>query len=184
MEFLHKIKDRVKSLETSDIYKYFGIFFGIMLACLALLTYVHYSKVSKYTTSLKTLEKARAQTKKILRDYKAVSAQKAHVEEILAENKNFRVGEAYQSILERLGLTMRQTDQTAPTPGESISGKTEIVVSSHINGITMKQLTNLLSEIGNVPQMYTKDLVIKKNPQAPVVDIYISVATLEPSSTQ
>lgn len=184
MELLDRIQEFIKGLEDIDVYKYFAAFLAALVVLLTISIYLHYSRVSRYTADLKTLETLRAQTKKILSDYKAVTAQKEKVEDILAQNKNFRVGEAFQSILEKTHLLMHQTDQTAPTPGETVSGKTEILVSSHLNNINMKQLTDLLLQIANVPQMYTKDLVIKKNPNAPAVDVDITVATLEPSTTE
>ncbi len=183
MEFFEKIRDFIKGLEDVDIYKYFAAFFAAMLIILSLFIYLHYSRVNKYLTDIKNVETMRSQTKKILSDYKAVTAQKEVVEEILAQNKDFRIGEAYQSILEKTGLLRFQTDQTTPTAGESVSGKTEILISSHFAGITMKQLTDLLLAIANVPQMYTKDIVIKKSPTMPTIDVEITVATLEPSTT-
>lgn len=179
MQFLDSIRDYIKEMDESEYYKYFGAFIGALLLLIGLLSYFHYSRVRAYKSDLKMLETQRKQTQKILADYKSVTAQKEKVEDILAQNKDFRIGEAYQTVLEKLGLMLRQTDKTAPTEGETISGKTEIYVSSHLNGLSMKQLTDLLFQIANIPQMYVKDLVIKKNPTMPAVDVDITVATLE-----
>lgn len=184
MEFLEKIADFINGLETTDIYKYLGMFIAALLIPLCLLFYLHYSKVHTYQSSLKSVETLRAQTKKILSDYKMVNAQKEKVEEILSQNKDFRIGEAYQSLLEKLGLATSQVEQATPTSGETVSGKTEFLLSSHINSITMKQVTDLLSQIATIPQMYIKDLIIKKAPNTPTVDIELTVATLEPSTVQ
>lgn len=182
MEFLEKIVDFINGLETSDIYKYLALFFAALLIPLSLLIYLHYSKVHTYQTALKSAETLRAQTKKILSDYRTVNAQKEKVEEILSQNKDFRIGEAYQSLLVKLGLATQQVEQATPTAGETVSGKTEILLNSHINSLTMKQVTDLLSQIAAIPQMYIKDLVIKKAPNTPTVDIELTVATLEPST--
>lgn len=182
MTFLEKIRDAIKEWETRDALLYLGAFLTGLVILFGLTIYLHYRKVSYYQTALKSVENMRNQTKKIISDFKAVTAQKEKVEEILAQNKNFRVGEAYQLILEKTGLISRQTDQSTPTSGETTSGKTEIFVTSHLAGINMKQLTDLLVDIAEIPQMYVKDLVIKKNPTSPAVDIDITVATLEPSA--
>lgn len=184
MDFLEKTRDFIKSLEDIDVYKYFAAFFATLLVLLSLFMYFHYSRVSKYHADLKNIETMRAQTKKILNDYKAVTAQKEKVEEILAENKEFRIGEAYQLVLEKMRLLPYQTEQTTPTAGESVGGKTEIQISSHFSGLTMKQLTDLLIEIANVPQMYVKDLTIKKASNAAAVDVDITVATLESTTPE
>ena len=48
----------------------------------------------------------------------------------------------------------------------------------------MKNLTDLLSQIAAVPQLYAKDLTIKKVPNTQAIDVDITVATLESSTTQ
>lgn len=184
MEFLETIRDFIKGLEDRDVYKYFAAFFAGLFVLLSLSFYLHYNRVHKYLADIKNVESMRAQTKKILSDYKAVTAQKEKVEEILAENKEFRLGEAYQAILEKTGLLARQTDQSTPTAGESIGGKTEFYLTSHFEGMNMRQVTDLLLAIANVPQMYVKDLVIKKEPNTPAVDVDITVATLESGATE
>ncbi len=184
MEFLEKIREFIKGLEDKDAYLYFAAFIGFLLLLLAGSFYFHYRRVNKYLDEIKNAESMRTQTKKIISDYKAVSAQRARVEEILAENKDFRIGEAYQSILDKSGLARFQTEPVAPTRGETVGGKTEILISSHLAGLSMKQLTDLLLQIANVPAMYTKDLIIKKSPNAPAVDIDITVATLEPGTAE
>lgn len=183
MELLNRIKDFIRALEDRDLYIYIASYLAILMLLLMLLIYFHYSKVSSYNEQLKKIDTQRAQTKKILTDYKAVNLQAARVEDILAENKNFRIGEAYQGIINRLGLGSNQTEMPTPAAGETVSGKTEVVLNTHLNGITMKQLTDLLSEIANVNQMYPKDLVIKKTPNSQTVDVDLTIATLEPSTT-
>lgn len=181
MEFLRPISDFIHNLDESDYYKYGGAFLGAVALVFLLLIYIHYSKVHKYYANLKKVETLRAQTKNIVSDYRVVLAQREKVEEILEQNRDFRIGEAYQSIIQKVGLSSRASEISAPTTGESISGKTEVQVSSHFAGINMKQVTDLLSEIAAVPRLYVKELVIKKTPNAQAVDVDITVATLESS---
>ncbi len=182
MELLDKFRDFISNLEDTDFYKYLGAFFGVFALLLCLLFYIHYSKVNKYFAELKKADAMRLQTKKLLGDYKAVNAQREKVEDILAKDRNFRIGEAYQTIVQRSGLSSR-AELSAPTSGESFSGKTEVVISSHFSSLTMKQVTDLLQAIAQVPQLYVKDLVLKKTPSQ-TVDVDITVATLVPSSVE
>jgi hypothetical protein len=183
MAVLSRIKDFIRGLDERELYLYMGGFLAFMLLLLGLLIYLHYSRVNRYMTDLKRLDTQRGQTRKILSNYKSVNLQQARVEEILAENKNFRIGEAYGTIINRLRLGGHQQELPTPTSGETVSGKTEVLLHSHLTGISMKQLTDLLSEIANVIQMYPKDLVIKKMPNAQAVDVDLTVATLEPAAT-
>ncbi len=110
---------------------------------------------------------------------------KAHsqkVEEILAQNKDFRIGEAVLDIIQRAGLRLQ--NPITPTTGESVSGKTEIQVTAQLSRLSMKNVTDLLTTIAAVPQLYTKELSIKKEGDSPAVDLDITIATLELSSTE
>ncbi len=184
MALLTRIREFIKGLDERDLYLYMGGFFGAFLLLFGLIVYFHYSRISRYTADLKRLDTQRTQTRKILTNYKTVNLQQARVEEILAENKNFRIGEAYQSIVNKVRLGTHQQDQPTPTTGETVSGKTEVLLHTHLDRISMKQLTDLLSEIANVTQMYPKELVIKKTPNAQAVDVDLTIATLEPAAAE
>jgi hypothetical protein len=182
VEFLESLRDFIKNVDEGDYYKYFGAFMGALLIALSLVFFIHYRKVTTYQTNLKNIDAQRTQARKILADFKVVTAQRERVEEILEQNKEFRIGEAYQSIVQKMGLNSQMHDLTAPSLGESVSGKTEVLVSSHFSSITMRQVTDLLSEIAAVAILYVKELVIKKTPNSQTVDVDITVATLEPSA--
>jgi hypothetical protein len=180
MEFLDSLRDYIKNVEDRDLYKYVAIFFGALFLLFGLLAYFHYNRLNKYANEIKKVDSARNQTKKLLKDYKVVQAQKQRTEEILAQNPNFRIGEAYQSIIQKSGLAGKLQDQSAPTTGESFADKIEMQVNSQFTGLSMKQVTDLLAEIAATPQLYTKELTIKKVPNMSAVDVNITVATLEP----
>lgn len=183
MEALDNIRHRIKSLEDKELYTYSAAFFGIMLLLLALLTFVHYRKVRYYQAELKRVDTQRAETKKILSNYKIAKAHSQKVEEILAQNKDFRIGEAFQDIIQRVGLGSRLQNQIVPTIGEAVSGKTEFQVAAQFSRLSMKNVTDLLMAIAAVPQLYTKEVAIKKEQGSPAVDVDITIATLELSAT-
>lgn len=184
MESLDRLKTTIKNLEDRELITYSGAFFGIILALLGLLFFFHYRKVRYYTSELKRIDVQRAETKNILRDYKIAKAHSQKVEEILAEHADFRIGEAFLDIIQKAGLSNRVQNRTAPTTGESVSGKTEIQVSAQFSRLSMKNVTDLLMAIAAVPQLYTKDLTIKKENGSPAVDLDITIATLELSSAE
>lgn len=184
MESLDRLKATIKNLEDRELVTYSGAFFALMLLLMGLLFFFHYRKVSYYKQELKRVDVQRAETKKILSNYKVAKAHSQKVEEILAEHADFLIGEAFQAIIQRAGLSNRVQNQTAPTTGESVSGKTEIQVSAQLTRLSMKNVTDLLLAIAQVPQLYTKDLSIKKETGSPAVDLDITIATLELSSAE
>lgn len=179
MNVLDSIRDTIKYSESKELTKYMGIFVAVFCLIFGVLMYLSYRQVSKYNSQLKQLGSWRKQTQQILRDAKIVRAQQQEVEEILSKDKDFRIGEAYQSVVRRANLSEKLVDTSLPTTGETISGKTEVQVTSHLKGLSMKEVTDFLVGIAQVPQMYTKEVTIKKTPGRPTVDINIAVATLE-----
>jgi len=184
MQILDSLRDKIKYADDKELYQYVGIFSGITCVTFALLLYLHYSRVSWHTGQLKQLNSWRTQTRQILSDAKMVKLQQEEVEEILAKDKDFRIGQAYQAIVRSANLTSKVVDQSIPTTGESISGKTEVLVTSQLRGLSMKEVTDFLVLIAQVPQLYTKELTIKRTPGRSMVDVDITVATLEPSSPE
>ena len=179
MEPITWLKDLIRNAEERERLLYAGVFFGLLFLSLGLGTYLHHRRVSFYKNQLKKIDTLRSKTKKILSDYQMVKAQQEKVEQLLAENKDFLIGEAYQKLVKRVGLSAYIKDETAPTTQETVSGKREVQISSNFSGISMKQVTDLLSQIANMPQLFTKELIIKKTPQAQSVDLDITIATLE-----
>jgi hypothetical protein len=184
MEALDNLRNRIKNLEDRELYTYSAALFGAILLLLALLTFVHYRKVSYYREELKRVDTQRAETKKILSNYKIAKAHSQKVEEILAQNKDFRIGEAFQDIIQRVGLSGRLQNQIVPTIGEAVSGKTEFQVIAQFSRLSMKNVTDLLMAIAAVPQLYTKEVTIKKENGSPAVDLDITIATLELSTNE
>lgn len=183
MELINRLKNFISNLEEKESYKYILASIGILFLLLALLAYFYYSKINKYNNELKRINTQRQQTRKILGDYKSVNQQQFKVEEILAQDPNFRISQAYKDIIQKSGLTVYQQDEPTRAIGESVDNKTEITLTSHLTGISMKQLTELLSNIANIIRLYPKDLTIKKSPKAQAIDVDLTIATLEPAST-
>lgn len=183
MEWLTRIQDALKTAERRELLMYAGGFFGILALAMGLLLYFHQSRVSFYKKELKKMDSLRIQTKQLLTQYKRVKAQQATVEELLGQNKDFRIGQAFQALVQKTGLSGYIKDPTPPSTHEVISGKQEVQISSLLVGISMKQVTDLLAQIAATPQLYVKELTIKKTPQARSVDLDITIATLEPTET-
>ncbi len=182
MALLDPIVDMIKQADESELLTYLGIVAGVFVALLSIMFYFHYSNVSWHTTQLRKLDRERTKTRTILRDAKAVKGQQQQVEDILAQDKDFRIGQAYQSIIKQGNFSSKLVDKR-PTlhSGESISGKTEVQITSTLRGLSMKEVTDFLLLIAKVPQLYTKDITIKKIQGRSTVDIDITIATLESS---
>lgn len=182
MEAFKKFRDFINNLDEKEFYKYTFLFLGVFFLIIGLIFYVSYSRIAKYTALLQQLNKERLKTRKILSENRIVIQQESKVEEILARNKNFILRQAYNEILKNVDLTKHQSEEPTTGQGITISGKIERILISHLDGITMKQLTELLLKIAEEERIYPKELIIKKTPNAKTVDVELTVATLEPLS--
>ena len=185
MELFSPIRDFLRQADDRELYTYGGIMAGVLCVLFGLLIYFHYRNVSWYTNEFKKLDKLRTTTRSILQDAKLPKLQQQQVDAILAQDKNFRIVQAYQTILKEENLSdPKRVDLSVPTTGESISGKTEVIITSTLRGLSMKEVTDFLVHIAQIPQLYTKDITINKVPGQSTVDVDITVATLEPSTLE
>lgn len=179
MDLLNRVRTFIKNLDDRELIKYFAGFGLFILALIGLILYLNYSRTRTYTTKLKQINTERQRTKMILTDYKLVNLQKQKIEEILSSNNNFFIAQEYQNILKNVGLARYQSEEPTKSDGHIISGKIERILSSHLDAITMKQLTELLTRIAENERLYPKELTIKKVPNSQKIDIDLTIATLE-----
>lgn len=179
MTLLNKIQNFIKNLDEQELIKYF-LGYGLgLLSLIALILYLNFSGVNKYKSKLQEINKERLTTKRILTDYKLVNLQKQKIEEILSTDKNFFIAQEYNNIIKKLGLTNYQSEECTKSDGQVISGKIERILACHLDSITMKQLTELLTQIAEIERFYPKELIIKKVPNSQKIDIDLIIATLE-----
>lgn len=182
METLKKFRNFIDNLEDKELYQYILLACGLLIAIMGIFIYIHYSYVNKYKNEIEQVNKQRQVTKKILTEYKLVNQQQDKVEEILAQNKNFIITKEFKDIIQKIGLESHMSDEPKRVVGETIRNKTEMLLNAHLEAISMKQLTDLLSEISDIPQLYPIELTIKKTPNNQTVNVDLTIATLESSS--
>lgn len=176
---LTTIQNFIKNLDEQELVKYFAGFGLATLGLISLIMYLNYSGVNKYKFKLHEINKERLKTKRILTDYKLVNLQKQKIEEILSTDQNFYIAQEYNNLIKKLGLSQYQSEQPTKSDGQIISGKIERILTFHLDSITMKQLTELLTQIAEIERLYPKELTIKKVPNSQKIDIDLTIATLE-----
>lgn len=184
MEAIKKLRDFIRNLDETEFYKYTAIFLAIFFILFGLISYINYNRTRKYNILLEQINQERTKTKRILSEFKLVSQQKAKVDEILAQKKDFFIAQEFNNILQKLGLATHQPEEPTRSDGPIISGKSEQILTSHLYGLTMKQVTDLLTNIAEVERLFPKELTIKKTPHAQTVDIDLVIATLEQATTE
>lgn len=179
MALFNTIKKFIKNLDEQELLKYFGAFALGIIGLIGLILYLNYSGVNKYRLKLQQINKERIITKKILTDYNLVNQQKRKIENILSADQNFYIAEEYNNLIKKLNLNRYQSEEPTKSDGQIISGKIERILTSHLDSITMKQLTELLTQIAEIERLYPKELIIKKVPNTQKIDVDLTIATLD-----
>jgi hypothetical protein len=182
MEALNKLKHTLKTADMRELLVYAGSFIGLLSVLLGLVLYFHIRRVNYYTQQLNSLDKQRKETRNLLSRYKSVNQRQAEVEQVLNQDPSFRIEPTYATVIQKLGLTLNQAEQPTSDNGETVKGKTERILKSRLTNMSMKQLTDLLSALADIPQIYPQSLDISKIPNARAVNVDLTIATLQSTS--
>ena len=178
MKFINKITDFVENLEKRQFLQLVGgIFLALLLVC-GLIIYFYYSKTNSLLRDIKNVNSKRTEARELLTRNLAVNQQREKVDEILKKDKNFKIGNYFNTLAEQQRLSTYVKDKQITT-SDIEQGYTEIRLSVSIKNINMKQLVDLLEKIENNERVFTKKLDINKSEKLPVIDVDIVIATLE-----
>jgi len=168
-----------------DFYKYAFIFlFSITIVSIGIL-FQYYKKVSYFKQHINDLNELRAyQVKAIREKAQHVKLQRQKVNEILAEDENFKIGGYFKILLEKLHLTEKKVSEETGQIGEREDIYREIELNAKLEDMNMKQLTQLLQEIEQNKRIFTKKLVIIQSKKTPhTIETEITIATLLPKTS-
>jgi len=184
MQFITKIKDIIASWEKKDFYIYVGTFIGFfVLMTLAIVFYSRY-KTNGLRREIDNINELReSDVKKILTDARDIDRQKEEISEILAQDKNFKIGEIFKGLLKQLGISDKQEGLTTISRSEREDIYTEEKLQARLINMNMQQLTELLHEIEQSKRIYAKELEITKSlKKANTIEVSITIATLQPKA--
>ncbi len=177
MSLLEKIQQIALPLEASEFYRNLIIYLVAISAAMGGIMYYHHSKTSELRTSLQKMYKNQQEAKIILERLKVVQKQSDEVNSLLEEDKNFKLKNYFDEIVQKAGLSKLQAKEAEVS--EEILQKlyTEIKINAQFNGMTTKQMCELLQAIEQKQRVYIKELSITQKNNALI--IAITVATLK-----
>lgn len=181
MELLQKLQETLLSFERKEFYKHVGFYFGIMLALVLALIYYYYARVSDLQKNLKKLNRTRQEVQVLLQKYRNVQKQKAEVNAMLAEEKNFKIKSFFDNLVHQHHLNSKLKKETEPSDEILHKKYTEYKLLAQFRQISTQQLCELLNSIEQKARVYTKELIITKTKGASL-DVSLTIATLKPQS--
>ncbi len=181
MTFLDSVRKTIEGIETKTFYQYV---IGYLVACLllsALLVFYYYRSTGQFYKKIKTLNTTREEEiRVILEEAALVKQQQTAVEEILAQDPDFKIAGYFKDLLIKLNIKDKEVaEETTTTEQEENYRKSEL--NARFEDMTMKELTELLQELEQKSRIATQRLEITKSKKKPkTIEVNISISTLLP----
>jgi len=181
MKFLNSLQNIIVKFDRKEFYRYAGVYFGVVFLIAAGLVYLYVSRLSSLRSDLKKLNIRRSEVQLLLKKLKDVKQQSAEVNEVLAEEKSFKIQSFFDGIVTQQNLTSKQKRDAEVSEELLYKRYTEIKLSAQFRQLDMMALCKLLSEIEQKTRIYIKELSISKTKGAGF-DAALTIATLKPQS--
>ena len=155
---------------------------AIMLGIVALLTGVilfwQYRSVSSLVHKIDMVNEERDTIRTILEQAQLVGQEQARVNKILSENPNFKIGGYFKEIVTRLRLAGKQVTESK-SDAERDENYRERTLTASFNDMNMRELVELVDELGKNERIYTKELQINKSKRTPgTLEVTITIGTV------
>lgn len=178
MTFFLTIKDYLDTLESKDFKKYVAIGLSVLIVLVGLLIFQYYRSVSNLKATISSINRKRRDVQNVLERYERVKKQQAEVNTVLAKEKDFKISQYFEKLLEKLGISKNKTQEETLSK-DVLDGYTEWTLYANLANLNTKILSELLYAIEQEERIYTKDLEIEKSPTAATINVKITIATLE-----
>ena len=180
MSWFEPIKQYFSELEEKTFFQYSAIALGVVTVILAITLFFYYRSVSSLHDQIEELNSTRDQVQKILERAQQVSIQKKEVNELLAQEPNFKIKGYLESLLAQLGLTRKVASEIQVTPAIGEGVYDEKILTLQLADITEKDILTLVDAIEEKRRIYTKELEINRSKMPNRIDATVVIGTLEP----
>jgi len=175
------LKSQLETIESMDSKKVFNSIIIFLLAYSLLIILYGWRYIS-VTQSLKkklhTLNDNRELARNLREKMLQVQNQRTSVDQMLAQEPNFKIGGYVASLLQKLHLIdKKRIEETSQTDVQDNYRETEIRLG--FNDMNMKQVVELLHAIEQKERIYIKRLEIERSKkQISSIDVQVTLATL------
>lgn len=181
-EFIQKITGFLSELSDKEIKRYSIVVLGLVTALLLLGTYNYYRSAEQIKKQIKRMNSTRKDVKALLGKYDQIKKQKAKVDELINQDKAFKLKRHFDDIIKSLDIPYLLEKEPTPVENETKKGYKEISLTASFHRANMKQLAELLSKIEQNKRVYIKKLDITKSKHSATLSFVIVIATLQSHS--
>ena len=182
MKMLKPINQFISSLSHKEFQRYAGGYLVTLLLIIGFLFYRQNKKLNSLHKKIRHTNQLRREAQIILTKDEEVKHQKNIVDEILKERKNFKLQRYFEHVINKLRLqsSLQKHDPFVSNLAHLRSqGYSEVRVEASLTNLNTKQLVELLAEIEKNNIIYIKYLEINRSGRSPVVDVMLTIATLQ-----
>lgn len=177
------LRNFIQELDKKQFYQYISIFFAGFCILLGILVFFQRRSIAALDLKLKRVNQQREEARSILQEHVLINEQRAAVDAILAKDKNFKIPQYFDLLVKELGLTSHMSKVPTVVENDLNNGYEEVQLDSSFKDMNMKQVAELLYKIEKNDRVYTKELILIKQSKAPLLDVTLVIATLQPKLT-
>ncbi len=175
-----RLKHFIDELEPKRLYQYLAGLIGVIVLLLAGIIFFEQRYISSLKEEIKKVNKARGEARELLNRNTIVNLHKTEVDEILAQDRMFRIKEFFSKVVAEAGLTANSSKEAELSGAQDLNnGYSETRLDASFTGISTQQLCDLLLRLGKNRRIYIKELVVTKSQQKATIDVSLIVATLQ-----
>jgi hypothetical protein len=178
------VYDFLTRLDRRQFIRYMLISLGIIGALSIGIVIQLYRSTTSFKKRIGRLNQYREQTQEILQRAHDVATQRAAVNELLAEDVDFKIGGYFNELVASLNLTNKKKGIDTLQTIERTDNYLEQNVTAKFVDMNMKELTTLLVELENNPRIFVRELEIKRAEKTPgTIEVTLIIATLLPTTS-
>jgi septal ring factor EnvC (AmiA/AmiB activator) len=175
------LSNYLENLDQKNFNKYLLIYLGVLLTLSLASVYYYYNTIKYWKKQTNEINATRDEIKVIVDRDELVQKQREEVNALLSEMPDFKIGEYFNDLISKLGLTQNVVTNPSITYADRGDKEyREVLLTTQFDMMNMKQLTELLNEIEQNKRIYTKELEIIKSKKTPnTIEVNLTIATLQ-----
>lgn len=181
MNILASLKNYIDNWDHKEFRNYTATAFGVFIAILLIIIFFYYRNIASLRSRMTTINKNRLTVRELVTRYDLVKKQQVGVDAILAKEKDFKISQYFDQLLDKLGLKANKTQDVETMSEEVLDGYTEWTLYANLTNMNTKKMSELLHAIELEERIYTKEVEVERSTTNPnALNVKLTIATLEP----
>lgn len=185
MQFIQKIQTFLDQLDEARFYQYVSaLLLGVGIIMSGLM-FQYYRTIGSLKKQIQAINETREEVRILLDKAQHVKKEQKDVDEIIAQDPNFKIAGYFEEVLTKLNLASKKASKLEVTAPAQEGRYQESVLNARFSDMNMKELTELLKEVEQNKRVFAKELEIATSKKTPhTIDVNFTIATLEPQTQE